>query len=123
VRVLAGGRLGPYEQRAGVGDLEAGAHFIIASNIIPFSPATSDGAAKRSLADRVKGATIGRVDDLMRSTHLLMSQAGRDRASLADHVFDLGAAELGGHDLYDFVNGEVTAEAGQRQAERRWTRS
>jgi hypothetical protein len=32
-------------------------------------------------------------------------------------VFDLGAAQLGGYDLYDFVRGDVIAEAGQRQAE------
>lgn len=92
---------------------EAGAHFIVASNIIPsfpFAPRDdSGGRVKRAL-----WRTFGRFDDVVRSLFLLMSQSGRDRAQIADFVFDL---ELRGYNVYDFANGDRIADAGQRQAE------
>ena len=56
-----------------------------------------------------------RFDDMLRSMYLLMSQAGRDRATLADYVFDL---DLPGYSIQDVRRGDVIAAAGQRQAER-----
>ncbi len=90
---------------------QSGAHFIIASNIIPEFPFSTPnyrsglaGLARRSMS---------RVDDLMRSMFLLMSQSGRDRAQLADYVFDL---ELRNYNIYDFAKGDEIAKAGYEQA-------
>lgn len=90
---------------------QAGAHFIIASNIIPefpFGP-PRDSTGWRGLARR----GLSRFDDLMRSIFLLMSQSGRDRAQLADYIFDL---RLQDHNVYDFARGDEIFEAGYRQA-------
>ena len=92
---------------------EAGAHFIVASNIIPsfpFAPPQTGG----SFARRAARLALGRLDDTVRSLFLLMSQSGRDRAQLADFVFDL---HLTGYNIYDFMRGDEIADAGQRQAE------
>ncbi|MBI5512470.1 MAG: cyclic nucleotide-binding domain-containing protein [Deltaproteobacteria bacterium] len=89
---------------------EAGAHFIVASNIIP-SGATD--LRRTDLVHRVGRALFGRVDDLMRSMYMMMSQAGRDRATLADYIFDL---DIHGYNIYDFLRGDVIAEAGLEQA-------
>lgn len=56
---------------------------------------------------------IMRINDLVRSLYLLMGQNGRDRALLADYVFEL---EVPGFDIYDFVNGEKIADAGEKLA-------
>lgn len=88
---------------------QAGAHFIIASNIIPEFPF---GSAPLGGTARLAQLTLGRVDDLMRSLFLLMSQSGRDRAQLADYVFDL---KLTGHNVYDFAVGDRIAQAAEEQ--------
>lgn len=91
---------------------EAGAHFIVASNIIPRSAAR---------ASRLPTALAGlesqflRLDDMVRWMYQLMSQAGRDRATLADYVFDL---DLPGYSIQDVRHGDAIAAAGRRQAER-----
>ena len=91
---------------------QAGAHFIIASNIIPDFPfaAGNNKSASMSLAR----FGLARVDDLMRSLFLLMSQSGRDRAQLADYVFDL---EVRGYNVYDVMRGHEIAKAGYEQAQ------
>lgn len=92
---------------------EAGAHFIVASNIIPsfpFEPPRMGGSLPRRAARKL----LARLDDSVRSLFLLMSQSGRDRAQLADFVFDL---HLKGYNVYDFARGDEIADAGQRQAE------
>lgn len=90
----------------------AGADFIIASNIIPEFPF---GPSKRpaTLSGRLLQRSTGRFDEVVRSLFLLMSQAGRDRAEMADFVFDLN---LQGFNIYDFVRGDQIALAGQEQA-------
>ena len=87
---------------------EAGADFILASNIIPSNPLGVEGEPRGVLS-----RAMGRVDDLLRSMYFMMSQNGRDRSVLADHVFDLAVE---GYNIYDFHRGELIAEAGQRQA-------
>ncbi|MFO0608335.1 MAG: cyclic nucleotide-binding and patatin-like phospholipase domain-containing protein [Polyangiales bacterium] len=91
---------------------EAGAHFIVASNIIPRSTSSSSQLPE-ALSDLE--AQVHRFDDMLRSMYLLMSQAGRDRATLADYVFDL---DLPGYSIQEVLRGDVIAAAGQRQAER-----
>ncbi|MCB9549755.1 MAG: cyclic nucleotide-binding domain-containing protein [Myxococcales bacterium] len=83
---------------------DAGADFIIASNIIPRHPVGRDPVLGRDLGSRLRSATTARLDDLLRSVFLLMSQTGRDRATLADHVFD---PDIEGFNLYDFHRGDV----------------
>lgn len=90
---------------------QSGAHFIIASNIIPEFP-FAPPAYRPGLASLLRGS-MSRVDDLMRSMFLLMSQSGRDRAQLADYVFDL---ELRNYNIYDFAKGDQIAAAGYEQA-------
>jgi len=93
---------------------EARASFIIASNPIPTIAAATPPTSSRSLARALKSHTLGRVDHLVRSLYLLMSQAGRDRAALADYVFNL---DLQGHDPHAFQAGMEIARAGEEQAE------
>lgn len=88
---------------------DAGANFIIASNIIPAHPVGREPRLTDSVAARLRGVTVGRLDDILRSVFLLMSQTGRDRATLADFVFDL---DLEGYTIYDFQRGhEIYARA------------
>ncbi len=91
---------------------QAGAHFIIASNIIPDFPFAPPGANSKMIDLARLGLT--RFDDLMRSMFLLMSQSGRDRAQLADYVFDL---QVRGFNVYDFAKGDYLAKAGYEQAQ------
>ncbi len=91
---------------------EAGAHFILASNTIPraAAPPASLPPALGAIESQLR-----RFDDMLRATYFLMSQAGRDRATLADYVFDL---DLPMYSVQDMTRGDVIADAGQRQAER-----
>jgi predicted acylesterase/phospholipase RssA/CRP-like cAMP-binding protein len=91
---------------------EAGAHFIVASNTIPraMSPDARLPPSLGSLESQLR-----RFDDMLRATYFLMSQAGRDRSTLADYVFDL---DLPMYSVQDMMFGAVIADAGQRQAER-----
>ncbi len=92
---------------------DAGADFVIASNIIPAFPEGNAPRAAGGLIDAIRGQTVFRMDDLMRSMFLMMSQAGRDRAALADHVFDLDAK---GYFVGDLVKGDKIYEVGLEQA-------
>ena len=90
---------------------QAGAHFIIASNIIPdfpFSPPPQTGVSAA-----LSRLGLNRLDEVMRSLFLLMSQSGRDRAQLADYVFDL---DVRGYNVYDVAKGKEIAAAGYEQA-------
>ena len=90
---------------------QAGAHFIIASNIIPdfpFAPPPTSGPS--AVLSRLG---LNRLDEVMRSLFLLMSQSGRDRAQLADYVFDL---DVRGYNVYDVARGKEIAAAGYEQA-------
>lgn len=90
---------------------QAGAHFIIASNIIPdfpFAPPPTTGPSAT-----LSRLGLNRLDDIMRSLFLLMSQSGRDRAQLADYVFDL---DVRGYNVYDVARGKEIATAGYEQA-------
>jgi NTE family protein len=91
---------------------EAGAHFIVASNTIPraMSPDSKFPPSLGALESQLR-----RFDDMLRATYFLMSQAGRDRSTLADYVFDL---DLPMYSVQDMTHGAVIADAGQRQAER-----
>ena len=90
---------------------QAGAHFIIASNIIPdfpFAPPPTSGPSAT-----LARLGLNRLDDVMRSLFLLMSQSGRDRAQLADYMFDL---DVRGFNVYDVVKGKEIAASGYEQA-------
>jgi NTE family protein len=90
---------------------QAGAHFIIASNIIPdfpFAPPPQTGPMAT-----LSRLGLNRMDEIMRSIFLLMSQSGRDRAQLADYVFDL---DIRGYNVYDVAKGKEIAAAGYDQA-------
>jgi len=93
---------------------QAGAHFIVASNIIPTFPFDARTTSRRSRF-LLRSEPVKRLDALVRSLFLLMSQTGRDRAQLADYVFDL---DVRGYNIYDFIKGPDIADAGRRQAER-----
>ena len=94
---------------------EAGANFIIASNVIPSSPQAMMARREGGLIARAPSLVLSRMDDLLRSMYWLMSQAGRDRAYLSDYLFNLNVHGFGVHDM---TCGEAIAEAGRRQAER-----
>ena len=93
---------------------EAGADFIVGSNIIPTNPLGAHESGTQIPGSLVMRPVARRVDDLLRSMYMLMSQAGRDRASLADYVFNL---DIQGYNIYDFSRGAEIADAGQAQAE------
>ena len=92
---------------------DAGASFIVASNIIPPFPEGRAPVLGRGLRARFESQTVARLDDILRSVFFLMSQTGRDRATLADYVFDL---QVEGYNIYDFHRGEEIYQAGLRQA-------
>lgn len=82
---------------------DAGANFIIASNVIPPHPVGRAPALNDGMLARVRAGTVDRLDDVVRSVFLLMSQTGRDRATLADYVFDL---DIEGYTIYDIPRGD-----------------
>ena len=92
---------------------DAGASFIIASNVIPPHPVGREPALGDSFFTKFKSNTYARFDDLLRAVFLMMSQIGRDRAAIADYVFDL---DIQGYNLYDFMAGADIAEAGYNHA-------
>jgi len=90
---------------------DAGADFLLGSNIVP---PRAEGA-KPPLGNRgwvrripLLGPLV-RLDDVLRALYGLMSQNGRDRAALADYLFDLS---LEGYDIYDFPRGSEIERAG-----------
>ena len=96
---------------------QAGADFIIASNVIPSNPLSGRGIMGRiPHGKRLLSGSLGRVDDLLGAMYTLMSQTGRDRALMADYVFD---PELQNWDAYDFLDGDLIADVGQAEAEDR----
>jgi predicted acylesterase/phospholipase RssA/CRP-like cAMP-binding protein len=92
---------------------DAGANFIIASNIVPPHPVGRAPSLSDDLLARVRGMTVARLDDMLRSVFLLMSQTGRDRATLADYVFNL---DVQGYNVYDFHRGDEIYRLGLEQA-------
>ena len=90
---------------------DAGADFLLGSNIVP---PRAEGArpplGNRRWARRIPllGPLV-RLDDVLRALYGLMSQNGRDRATLADYLFDLS---LEGYDIYDFPKGREIVEHG-----------
>ena len=63
---------------------------------------------------RLRGSTYARLDDLLRAVFLMMSQLGRDRAAMADYVFDF---DVEGFNIYDFKAGEAIYREGYLQAQ------
>ena len=92
---------------------DAGADFVVASNIIPAFPQGNAPREAGGLVEAIRGQTIFRMDDLIRSMFLMMSQTGRDRAGLADHVFDLDAR---GYYISDFNKAVEIHKLGLEQA-------
>jgi predicted acylesterase/phospholipase RssA len=92
---------------------DAGADFVIASNIIPAFPQGNAPRLARGFVDTIRGQTLFRIDDLIRAMFLMMSQSGRDRAGLADHVFDLDAQ---GFYVSDFGKADQIRDIGLQQA-------
>lgn len=89
----------------------AGAHFILASNIIPRFPFDD----KPIFAFRGHAIPLlARIDEVVRSLYLLMSQTGRDRSQLADYVFNL---RIQGINIHEFWRGDAIAQAGRTQAD------
>ena len=84
---------------------DAGANFIVASNAIPRT------ALGSSRVDR--GLILGRADDAIASLFAMMSQNGRDRASVADYVFDLAVENCG---FADYGKAAEICEKGLAQA-------
>jgi NTE family protein len=84
---------------------DAGANFIVASNVIPRTPLGS--------SDRDRGGLLGRADDALRSVFVMMSQIGRDRASVADYVFELSVEQFG---FKDYARAAEIYELGLAQA-------
>ncbi len=84
---------------------DAGANFIVAANAIP----------KTALSSRTedRGLLLGRADDAISSMFTMMSQNGRDRASVADYVFDLATK---GYGFADYAKADEIFEAGLAQA-------
>ena len=96
---------------------QAGADFIMASNIIPSNPLNGRGIMGRvPYGRRLLSSTLGRVDDLVGALYTLMSQTGRDRALMADYIYD---PDLRDWDAYDFLHGDQIAEEGEKEAEER----
>jgi len=94
---------------------QAGADFIVASNIIPSNPLSGRGIMGRIPGGkRLLSGTLGRVDDLVGALYTLMSQTGRDRALMADYIF---APDLQAWDAYDFLDGDRIADEGEAEAE------
>ena len=91
---------------------EAGAHFILASNIIPSFPFGPASMVKLPLPRGLR-QIASRIEDTMRALYLLMSQTGRDRAELADYVFNLG---IEGYNVLEFGQGDAIEAAGHEQA-------
>lgn len=89
---------------------EAGADFIISSNIIPSNP---EGRTE-PLGNRLLGKTLlwplARIDDVLRSLYMFTSQNGRDRSTMADFVFDL---DVSGFNIYDFPRGREIMDCGR----------
>ncbi len=94
---------------------DAGANFIIGSNIIPRFPAGRGARLGRGVLKAVADQTVARFDDLLRSVFLMMSQIGRDRSSQADYIFEL---ELQGFLISDFAKGAEILDASMDQARR-----
>lgn len=93
---------------------QAGAGFIIASNIVPRFPSGKGPVIREnSVRGRVESATRQRFDDTIRSVFFLMSQTGRDRASMADYIFEF---DIQGYNVTDVAEGQVIYEHGLRQA-------
>ncbi len=88
---------------------DAGANFIIASNIVPPNPISRSPGGSIPGVGRIRD----RADDLLTSIYTLLSQTGRDRATLADHVFDL---KIEGMALNDFDAAQAIYERGLEQA-------
>ncbi len=68
---------------------QAGADFVVASNVIPSSPSRRKPISKNQVVNWLSGQTIGRANDLMRSLFLLFWRAGCDRSRHADYLIDL----------------------------------
>ena len=92
----------------------AGAQFILASNVVPEFPFGTTSVFD-SPTGRLFASSLGRVEEILRAMFLLISQTGRDRAALADFVFDLN---MKGYTPFDFLQGDAIAEAGYEQAMR-----
>ena len=93
----------------------AGADFIIGSNVIPPHPRELRHPLARWGPARPVASALSRMDDLLRSMYRLMSQAGRDRARLADFVFQPAVEDF---DAYDFRRGDEITDAGLGEARR-----
>ena len=96
---------------------QAGADFILASNIIPSNPLNGRGIMGRiPFGRRLLSGNLGRIDDLIGALYTLMSQTGRDRALMADYIFD---PDLIQWDAYDFLAGDHITDEGEQEAEER----
>ena len=92
---------------------DAGAHFIIGSNVIPWVHTKRSALSVPRPVAAVYQRTFGRVDDLLHSLYIMMARIGRDRANLADYVFSLDCETYG---LNDFHHGDKVFSLGQKQA-------
>jgi predicted acylesterase/phospholipase RssA/CRP-like cAMP-binding protein len=92
---------------------DAGANFIIGSNVIPSVPSRRTGMGMPRPARALYQRTLGRVDDLLHSLYMMMARVGRDRASQADYLFDLGAEQFS---LNEFHRGAEIRDVGLAQA-------
>ncbi|MEL6182452.1 MAG: patatin-like phospholipase family protein, partial [Myxococcota bacterium] len=86
---------------------DAGADFVLASNVIPRTTLTltSETRLSRRMPDWTK--PLERLSDFMQSAYLLMWRSGVDRGREADYTIDLGLSE---HRMHEFAQGDAIVD-------------
>jgi NTE family protein len=90
---------------------QSGVDFVLASNVVPIED--------RTLRQRIREAARHwipiwwRYDDAIRSLYHMGAQMGRDRARMADMLFD---SNVKGIDVYDFCEAAAIIDHGYKQA-------
>lgn len=98
---------------------EAGADFVIASNVIPKRPSSGSSEGGMRLVTHAVGRATRRADDMLRAVYRLMWQNGLDRSKdHADELLNLGEV-VADFAAWEFWKGkEIAARAEDYLAER-----
>jgi NTE family protein len=92
---------------------QAGADFVLGSNVVPIEDKASLIGRVRQGLSRLPLDPLVRLDDGIRSLYHMGGQMGRDRARLADMLFD---SNLRGIDFYEFWRAREIMTCGYEQA-------